>query len=463
MQNRYLYSLRIILAAVDFVCINIAFIIAYHITVSIHYNFSADYYLQLLFVNNLLWVLNANFMHLYHKKTVYSSKLLFALRWKCGLVHLTFFAAYILITSQVKVSVALYLLFYLLLNIHLLCSQLTYRLVEPILKLKFRFKKPIALVGISETSDQLANFLRRTHARYDLKSFLDQHDCLIVNETPMSLVATCEQIKNAADNGINDVYVAVSPEKTSEIDTLLVEAHNQCVRLKLVPHFNESLPQLQRYNHISNLSVINANTEPFEEMNSRFVKRVFDLVFSALVIVFILSWLYPLLAIIIKIQSPGPVLFRQLRSGKNNREFWCYKFRSMRVNDEADHKQASRDDSRVTAIGKFMRRTSLDEFPQFFNVLLGNMSIVGPRPHMVKHTQHYRNVIDKYMVRHYLKPGITGWAQVNGFRGETRETESMAKRVEHDIWYLENWSVSLDLRIIFYTVANIFKSEQNAF
>ena len=204
-------------------------------------------------------------------------------------------------------------------------------------------------------------------------------------------------------------------------------------------------------------------TGPQDKISDRFVKRVFDIVFSSMVILFILSWLYPLIAILIKLESPGPVLFKQGRSGKNNINFMCFKFRSMRVNSEAHLKQASRNDSRVTKIGRFLRRTSMDEMPQFLNVFLGDMSVVGPRPHMLEHTAHYRELVANYMVRHYIKPGITGWAQVNGYRGETQHLDLMENRIKHDIYYLENWSLYLDLKIIFRTVFHVVNGNMNAF
>jgi len=202
---------------------------------------------------------------------------------------------------------------------------------------------------------------------------------------------------------------------------------------------------------------------PQEEPYNRYIKRTFDILFSLFVLIFVLSWLYPLLAILIKLDSKGPVIFKQHRSGRDNKSFWCYKFRSMRENKDSHHKQASRHDDRITKLGRFLRSTSLDEFPQFINVLIGNMSVVGPRPHMLKHTEQYRHVIKNYMVRHYSKPGITGWAQINGYRGETHQTDAMEKRVEHDIWYLENWSVYLDIKIVLRTISQVLRGHINAY
>lgn len=192
-------------------------------------------------------------------------------------------------------------------------------------------------------------------------------------------------------------------------------------------------------------------------------KRIFDFLFASLVIIFLLSWLVPLIALLIKLESNGPVFFKQLRTGKNGLPFYCLKFRSMRVNADADLKQASQGDSRITKLGGFLRKSSLDELPQFFNVLQGEMSVVGPRPHMLSHTEYYSKAIDNFMERHIIMPGITGLAQVSGYRGETKEVESMAKRVDADIKYLYNWSFLLDMKIVLLTVRQVFKGNKSAF
>jgi len=203
---------------------------------------------------------------------------------------------------------------------------------------------------------------------------------------------------------------------------------------------------------LANIVVFNPQYIPMDSVENQVIKRMFDLVFSGFVIVFILSWLYPITALLIKLSSKGPVLFVQKRTGVNGITFNCYKFRSMLVNPDADLKQAVEDDPRITKIGKFIRKTNIDELPQFFNVFKGEMSVVGPRPHMLAHTEQYSALIDNYLVRHYVKPGITGWAQVNGYRGETDELWKMEKRVEYDKEYIENWSLDWDCVIVWKTV-----------
>jgi putative colanic acid biosynthesis UDP-glucose lipid carrier transferase len=191
-------------------------------------------------------------------------------------------------------------------------------------------------------------------------------------------------------------------------------------------------------------------------------KRVFDILFSLIVIFGLLSWLVPLLAILIKLESRGPIFFKQGRPGIDEKEFFCYKFRSMHINKTTE-KEASKNDPRVTKIGRFMRKTSIDEMPQFLNVLLGEMSVVGPRPHLWSQNKTYGNRINKYMMRHYVKPGITGLAQVRGFRGEIETDEDMINRIKYDVFYIENWSIILDIKIIVQTVFNIFKGEEKAY
>ena len=263
---------------------------------------------------------------------------------------------------------------------------------------------------------------------------------------------------------VDEMYVALHIDNISVINKLIQICEHNMVRIKFIPDF-------QLYTKSSKVEisfhestpVLTFRREPLEFTVNRVIKQIFDICFSLAVILFIFTWLFPIIALIIKLESPGPVFFKQQRSGRDNEAFPCLKFRSMRVNDVSDSKQAVKGDSRITKFGAFMRKTSIDELPQFFNVLFGNMSVVGPRPHMINHTKEYTDLINNYLVRQYAKPGITGWAQVNGFRGETKKVLDMQNRVEFDIWYIENWSLLLDIKIIIKTVVNIFQGEENAY
>ncbi|QVY66619.1 undecaprenyl-phosphate glucose phosphotransferase [Polaribacter sp. Q13] len=263
---------------------------------------------------------------------------------------------------------------------------------------------------------------------------------------------------------VNALFISLPPEKSAIINKYISYADNHLIRVYILPNFSEYLFQHFRMTYINKVATLYLRAEPLESLTSRMTKRACDFVFSLLVLIGIGVWLYPLLAIIIKLNSKGPVLFSQMRSGKDDKPFKCYKFRSMTVNTESDSLQATKNDSRVTSIGRILRKTSLDELPQFYNVLIGNMSVVGPRPHMLVHTESYRKSVQKFMVRHFVKPGITGWAQVTGFRGETKTVQDMKNRAQADIWYIENWNLILDVKILFLTIWQVvFKKDSNAF
>jgi exopolysaccharide biosynthesis polyprenyl glycosylphosphotransferase len=235
------------------------------------------------------------------------------------------------------------------------------------------------------------------------------------------------------------------------------------LRIRFVPDIAGNFPDNAVLQNIFHYPAISQRNEPLENQNNRFIKRIFDVFFSLLVLVFIMSWLYPLIGLLIKIQSPGPIIFKQLRSGENNEPFLCYKFRSMHVNKDSDLKQMTKGDSRVTKIGNFIRKTSIDELPQFLNVLKGEMSVVGPRPHMLNHTKQYNELTENFMVRHFVKPGITGLAQIRGLRGEITDMKYMQERINVDIEYLENWDIISDIKICFLTFYSIIKGDEKAY
>jgi Undecaprenyl-phosphate glucose phosphotransferase len=238
---------------------------------------------------------------------------------------------------------------------------------------------------------------------------------------------------------------------------------NHLVHFNSVPNLHNYLQNRVYLNMLGDVPYLSLRRDPLSLMQNKLLKRAFDVVFSLL----FLCTLFPIILVVVfvmtKLTMPGPLFFCQKRNGLNDKEFYVIKFRSMKVNKEADTLQATKDDPRKTRWGNIMRKTNLDEMPQFINVLLGDMSIVGPRPHMLKHTEEYSKLINKYMVRHFVKPGITGWSQVTGFRGETKELKDMEGRIRGDIWYIEHWSFWLDLFIIWKTVANVFHGEKNAY
>jgi|TARA_R110002110_G_scaffold49502_1_gene146881 putative colanic acid biosynthesis UDP-glucose lipid carrier transferase len=276
----------------------------------------------------------------------------------------------------------------------------------------------------------------------------------------VSIDASFEYILN---NEIDEIYSSVAELTDKELLRLTEFSDNNLKILKFLPDNKEIYSKKLDFTYYGYLPILSLRKIPIEEPFNKFIKRFFDIALSLFIIAGVLSWLTPILGLLIKLESKGPIFFKQRRNGLDYKEFYCYKYRSMKPNANADLHQISKGDPRVTRIGKIIRKTSFDELPQFINVLKGEMSVVGPRPHMVSHTHMYAERIDKFMVRHFIKPGITGLAQVSGFRGEVEDDNHIINRVKYDIFYLENWSLLLDIKIVFQTVYNALRGEEKAY
>lgn len=263
----------------------------------------------------------------------------------------------------------------------------------------------------------------------------------------------------------------------SEIDTIYISDRisqvqkNEIIRfadslskkVKLLPEIKTDLLKTFVLRRYESVAVIDVNSLPLDRFLNAFTKRFFDLLFSAVIVIFCLSWMWPIFGLIIKFESKGPIFFKQYREGKDGSKFLCLKFRTMIQNDQADTMWAAKDDPRTTRFGSFLRKTSLDEFPQFFNVLLGQMSVVGPRPHPISLNKEYQSRVEKFAKRHESKPGVTGLAQAMGYRGEINQFHQMSSRVKLDRFYLQNWSFWLDLKVIFLTIFGILKGQERAY
>lgn len=379
--------------------------------------------------------------------------------------HIAIITFFVVFLNYREISRLRLVYFYAIFFVLLLVSRyLSMKFLKYVRVKGFNFKKFI-IVGANESGEKIRKTLSKdlTYG-YRFLGFFDEE---VVDES-----FSTSRVKGGFDmverlvvaNAIDEVYVSLPIDKIDTIRKLIKICEEHMVRIKFIPDFQlytkSSKVDILFY---ENTPVLSFRREPLEYTVNRLLKKAFDLLFSLGVIVLIFPWLFPILMIIIKIESPGPIFFKQERTGRDKESFSCWKFRSMYVNKQADQLQAGKGDPRVTKFGAFIRKTSIDELPQFFNVFWGHMSVVGPRPHMVNHTEQYSNLINNYLVRHYAKPGITGWAQVNGYRGETKELIDMQNRVEHDIWYIENWSILLDIKIIIKTILNVFKGEKNAY
>lgn len=273
-----------------------------------------------------------------------------------------------------------------------------------------------------------------------------------------------EVFKYIEENDVDEIYCSLSQLSYKQIKELKKFSTEKGIVLKLIPNTSELYSKSESVEYYDDtLMVLNVKKLPFEFAENFYIKRIFDVFFSLFVCVFLLSWLMPILWVLVKLESKGPLIFSQKREGLNGNRFVCYKFRSMRINEQSDKVHATKNDVRVTKIGAFLRKTSMDELPQFINVLFGDMSVVGPRPHLESLSLEYQKDVEDYLKRHIVKPGITGLAQVSGYRGEIKKKSDIKNRIRFDIFYIENWSFFLDIKIIIKTISNVFKGEEKAY
>jgi len=461
MKSRYTNLFRIFFSFMDLCALNIV-----HLVLLLFLEPGTDKldypYIVLFAVMNLIWLGSAYLTALYindrqldfegfAKRTVQAfliflvAVLLFIFLYKFSYSRLFIIASFIGFASTLMVN----RFFFILGARYFIGSE--------------KFVKRILILGYNDVGKKLASHFTNNSKNITIEGYFEDHE----NIKELSLYPVIgdfdECLKYAINNKISEIYCTVAPERNKTIYDLAQVAEKNMIRFKFVPDFRFFVNRSIHFDFIEDIPILSLRQEPLQDMAGRIKKRLFDIVFSIMVSILLLSWLIPLMGILIKLDSKGPVFFIQLRSGINNRPFLCFKFRSLKLNNESETRQVTQNDNRYTRLGKFLRKTNLDEMPQFLNVMMGDMSVVGPRPHMLKHTDEYSQLIGEYMVRQFLKPGITGWAQVNGYRGETKQVYLMHKRVEHDLWYMEHWSLWLDIRIIFMTIVNAIKGEKNAF
>ncbi|MEQ8906670.1 undecaprenyl-phosphate glucose phosphotransferase [Ekhidna sp.] len=314
----------------------------------------------------------------------------------------------------------------------------------------------VIIIGKGDLSDSLAQYFKEApELGYHLVGIVDNHE------------QADERLDNFEDFTLSqeaDIVFCCLPNLNDEqVKDVIDFAENNLIKVNLISQFS----RLSNYNlsieQFGSIPIINVNAIPLDSIVNRFIKRTFDIVFSSIFILLIFSWLVPIIGFLIKMESRGPVFFKQKRHGKDNNFFLCWKFRTMTYQKNAEFKQATKDDNRITKIGAILRKTSIDELPQFINVFLGDMSVVGPRPHPIKLNEEFQPKIDRFWQRHAVKPGITGLAQAKGFRGETAELSDMSGRVKLDRFYVKNWSLILDFKIILLTAMSIIKGDQNAY
>lgn len=435
----------------DFVALNLAFALGLILRFwnDPAYQFGESNYLSLLLFINLSWFFVSNNRKIYNPAN-FSTKnqqrfatiaaiviqLLITIAFN-GLIK-TFYSRIFLLYTYLSFSIIL-----------LIARQLVYTAYRSTLK-KRGSKSLIAFQAEGQLKEDLEHYFEEN---------LSTDFQLIQNlNSAEPVIAQLEEL--GKDNQVTELYLPLSAYDEDKIEDLVQFCDQNFIRLRLIFDWTKLSYRRLDLTKLNQNTVFRIATTPLDEPYNALLKRIFDLTLTVLAFVFLFSWLFPIIAIAVKLSSKGPVFFKQQRSGLSNKGFYCYKFRSMKVNAEADLKQATKGDARITKVGAFLRKSSLDELPQFINVLKGEMSIVGPRPHMLKHTEDYSNLVGNFMDRHAIKPGITGLAQVKGYRGEIDDFSLLQNRVRLDRFYVNNWSLILDIKIVLRTVLTVFEDHR---
>lgn len=463
LNKKHGYLIQWLIGVGDLMVLNLLFFVVYYGLGGYYVNAISQSLREVLLLLNFCYFFSLYFVPVQlHMSVVFIDKIV--QRAFVLVTFLIFLFATCLIFLNVGDVLATFLLVYYLFTV--VIFSLWRVLVRVSLKIYrrkgYNFKK-VVIVGAGKNGMELYKVMKDDLAYgFNVMGFFDDNLSL-ENVLPNYLGMTKDVESYVSAHDVDEIYCTLPGTNDEKIVRMLNFAEKHMVRFYIVPEFYRNVKKSLVMEVMESIPLLTVRREPLQAVYNRALKRTFDVVFSLFILLTVYPVLYIIASLLIKISSPGPILFKQKRTGLYGQEFDCYKFRTMKVNDDADTMQAVKDDPRKTRIGDFLRRTNLDEFPQFVNVLRGDMSVVGPRPHMLKHTEQYSALIDKYMVRHLVKPGVTGWAQVTGYRGETKTLEQMEGRVKRDVWYIENWSFFLDLKIIVVTVLNMFKGEKNAY
>lgn len=463
LDRRHGYLIQWLIGIGDMVVLNLMFLLVYHELDSFYTKAIDNNLREVLLLLNFCYFFSLYFVPIQlHRSIVYLDKIV--QRAFSVISLLIFLFATCLIFLNLGDVLATFLVVYYVSTIVVFsCWRVFVRMLLKFYRRKeYNFKR-VVIVGAGKNGMELYRAMRDDiSSGFNILGFFD--DNLALKDILPSYLGTTDKVEEfAIAKDIDEIYCTLPGTNDEKILRMLNFAEKQMIRFYIVPEFYRNVKKSMVMEFLESVPLLTIRREPLQAFYNRALKRSFDLVFSSVVLCTIFPILYVLIGFLIKRSSPGPIFFKQKRTGLYGHDFECYKFRTMRVNDQADTMQAVKDDPRKTKIGDFLRRTNLDEFPQFINVFKGDMSVVGPRPHMLKHTEQYSALIDKYMVRHLVKPGVTGWAQVTGYRGETKTLEQMEGRVKRDVWYIENWTFFLDLKIIVVTLVNMFRGDKNAY
>lgn len=413
-------------------------------------------YTQILFILVPAYLIAFQLCNLYGPKRSRSRRVEVANIIKANVITIFVFATILFFTKRQEVYSRWFMAYFFIVNVVL---SFAFRMCLRMILNKFRKKgynlKHILLVGYSRAAESFIDNVKRSPEwGYAIHGIVDDNKPIGYTYKDVPVITTSDGLPELlAKNKLDEIVVTLSLDEYAKLEHIVGICEKSGVHTKFVPDYNRIIPTKPYTEDMNGIPVINIRHVPLNNFVNKTIKRAVDIVGSLCgLIVFAIPML--IVAIIIKTTSKGPLIFSQVRVGLHNREFKMYKFRSMREQTAESEKKAwtVRDDPRVTPIGKFIRKTSIDELPQLFNVLKGDMSLIGPRPERPYWVEQFKEEIPRYMIKHQVRPGMSGWAQVNGYRGDT----SIEKRIEHDLYYIENWTLGLDIKILFLTIFHGF-------
>ncbi len=446
----------------DFLILNFSFFIAAAFAQSIELLFANKLMFVLLLILNITWFFSADIFDLYDEYSSRSFAFDISNIIKNSAVQILVSVTFLFIIKENLFTRFFILYYFLLLVILISIKKIIFRKVLKLLRKKDINLKNLIIIGNGEIGNSFSETINKTYdAGYKFLGFINDFENLSGN----SLGKFDDLEKIILSNKIDDVVIALPNNEFEKIDSIIKICNRHAVRTHIIPDYFKFLSKQFKVTMFNNMPVITVRNEPLNEFHFKTIKRIFDIFVSSLFLIFVASWLFPLIIILQKILSPGPAFFIQDRIGRNAEVFKCYKFRTMKVEASKDQnfKATNENDPRITKFGNFLRKTNVDEFPQFINVFKGEMSVVGPRPAAISFNKTYNEFIDELKLRNTVKPGITGWAQVHGFRGDSADPDEnkilIRKRFEFDLWYIENWSLWLDIQIILMTAWQIVKRD----
>lgn len=458
-RQRSHYTVKL---ALDLFIINLSFFIAAILAQSFEILLDRYYMFFLTGLLNVVWYLNANAIDFYDDtgNRYFSFQFIKILR---GVITQIVLSVLFIFLAKEDLFTRNFIAYYAFLILLLLSARvLIIKEALDSIRKKGKNVRNLLIIGTGETARYFYDTVKKSSdIGYNIVGFLSNDN----RNNGLHVISSIEHYEEVLqDKKIDETIIALSDSDGSQLKNLIAVSNRHAVRTHIIPDYFNLLARKFQVSMIGKVPIITVRNEPLEQIQWKLAKRIFDIVFSFLTIILLASWLFPLIVIMIRITSKGPAFFKQPRIGKDNKPFSCLKFRTMRINKECESfAPTKKNDSRITKIGRFLRKSNIDELPQLFNVLWGDMSIVGPRPHPVAFEETYGSYVEAIKLRNLVKPGITGWAQVNNLRGdspnESENKERIKKRIDHDIWYIENWTFWLDIQIILLTVWQMIRGK----